>query len=52
MHHLTLECKTIFFKTLEISRIVFLSLTSKVLADIISELKKTQKNLGGLLNQK
>ena len=43
MQHLTLECKTIFFKTLGISRIVFLSLTSKVLADIISKLKKTKK---------
>ena len=44
MRRLTLESKIIVFKTWEISKIVFLSLMSKVPAEIISELKRIQKS--------
>ena len=43
MRRLTLEGKIIVFKTLAISKIVFLSLISKVLTEIISELERIQK---------
>ena len=43
MHRLTLEVKIIDFKTLVISKIVFLSLTSKVPTEIISDLERIQK---------
>ena len=43
MHCLTLEGKIIVFKTLAISKIVFLSLISKVPTEIISELQRIQK---------
>ena len=43
MCRLTLEGKIIVFKTLATSKIVFLSLTSKVPAEIISELERIQK---------
>ena len=42
MRRLTLEGKIIVFKTLAISKIVFLSLTSKVPTEIISELGRIQ----------
>ena len=44
MRRLTLEGKIIVFKTLAISKIVFLSLISKVPTEIISELERIQKN--------
>ena len=43
MHCLTLEGKTIVFKTLAISKIVFLSVISKVPTEIISELERIQQ---------
>ena len=43
MRRLTLEGKIIVFKTLAISKIVFLSLISKVPTEIISELERIQK---------
>ena len=43
MRRLTLEDKIIVFKTLAISKIVFLSLISKVPTEIISELEKIKK---------
>ena len=43
MRCLTLEGKTIDFKTLAISKIVFLSVISKVPTEIISELERIQK---------
>ena len=43
MCRLTLEGKIIVFKTLAISKIVFLSLISKVPTEIISELERIQK---------
>ena len=43
IRHLTLECKIIVFKTLAISKIVFISLISKVPTEIISELERIQK---------
>ena len=43
MRRLTLEGKIIVFKTLAISKIVFLSLISKVLTEIISELERIRK---------
>ena len=43
MHRLTLEGKTIVFGTLAISKIVFLSLISKVPTKIISEPERIQK---------
>ena len=43
MHCLTLEGEIIVFKTLVISKIVFLSLISKVPTEIISELERIQK---------
>ena len=43
MRRLTLEGKIIAFKTLAISKIVFLSLISKVPTEIISELEILQK---------
>ena len=52
MRHLTLECQIIVFQTLAISKIVFISLISKVPAEIISELERIQKLFCGLLNQK
>ena len=51
MRRLTLEGKIIVFKTLAISKIVFLSLISKVPTEIISELKEYKKISCGLLNQ-
>ena len=44
MRRLTLEGKIIVFKTLAISKIVFLSLISKVPTEIISELEIIQKH--------
>ena len=52
MHRLTLEGKIIVFGTLAISKIVFLSLISKVPTKIISEPERIQKLFCGLLNQK
>ena len=43
MRRLALEGKIIVFKTLAISKIVFLSLISKVPTEIISELERIQK---------
>ena len=43
MRRLTLEGKIIVFKTLGISKIVFLSLMSIVLTEIMSELERVQK---------
>ena len=43
MLRLTLEGKIIVFKTLAISKIVFLSFISKVPSEIISELERIQK---------
>ena len=43
MRRLTLEGKIIDFKTLAISKIVFLSLISEVPTEIISELERIQK---------
>ena len=43
MRRLTLEGKIIVFKTLAISKIVFLSLISKVPTEIISEVERIQK---------
>ena len=43
MRRLTLEGKIIVFKTLAISKIVFLSLISEVLTEIICELETIQK---------
>ena len=43
MRHLTLEGKVIVFKTLAISKIIFLLLISKVPSEIISELQRIQK---------
>ena len=43
MNCYTLEGKIMVFKTLAISKIVFLSLISKVPAEIISELDRIQK---------
>ena len=43
MIRLTLEGKIIVFKTLPISKIVFLSLTSNAPTEIISELERIQK---------
>ena len=43
MRCLTLEGKIIVFKALAISKIVFLSLISKVPTETISELEKIQK---------
>ena len=43
MHRLTLEGKIIFFRTLAISKIVFLSLISKVPTKIISKPERIQK---------
>ena len=43
MCRFTREYKIIAFKTLAISKIVFLSLISKVPTEIISELEKIQK---------
>ena len=43
MRCLTLECKIIVFKTLVISKIVFLSLILEVPTEIISELERIQK---------
>ena len=43
MHRLTLEGKIIVFKTLAISKIVFLSLISKFPTKIISEPERIQK---------
>ena len=45
MCRFTLEGKIIVFKTLAISKIVFLSLISKVPTEIISELERIQKTL-------
>ena len=44
MRRHTLEGKIIVFKTLAISKIVFLSLISKISTEIISELERIQKN--------
>ena len=52
MRRLTLEGKIIVFKTLAISKIVFLSLISKAPREIISEPERIQKPFCGLLNQK
>ena len=41
--HLTLEGKIAVFKTLAISKIVFVSLISKVHTEILSELERLQK---------
>ena len=49
MHRLTLEGKIIVFKTLAISKIVFLSLISKVLTEIINELERIQKKFSAFL---
>ena len=43
MRPLTLEGKSVVFKTLTTSKIVFLSLKSKVPTEIISELERIQK---------
>ena len=43
MRYLIREGKSKVFKTLAISKIVFLSLISKVPTEIISELKRIQK---------
>ena len=43
MRRLTLEGKIIVFKTLAISKIVFLPLISKAPTEIISELERIQK---------
>ena len=43
MCRVTLEGKIIVFKTLAISKTVFLSLISKVLTEIISDLERIQK---------
>ena len=43
MRRVTLEGKIIVFKTLAVSKIVFLSLISKVPTEIISELERIQK---------
>ena len=43
MRRLTPEGKIIVFKTLGISRIVFFSLISKVLTEMISELERIEK---------
>ena len=49
MRRLALEGKIIVFKTLAISKIVFLSLTSKVLTEIINELERIQKIFSAFL---
>ena len=43
VRHLTLEGKIIVFKTIPISKIVFLSLISKVPTEIMIELERIQK---------
>ena len=43
MRRLTLECKIIVFKIIAISKIVFLSLISKVHTEIINEIERIQK---------
>ena len=43
MRRLRLECKIIVFKIIAISKIVFLSLISKVHTEIISEIERIQK---------
>ena len=45
MRRLTLEGKILVFKTLAVSKIVFLSLISKVSTEIISEIERIQKKL-------
>ena len=49
---LTLEGKIIVFKTLAISKIVYLSMMIKVLTEIIVEFKKYENSSFGQLNQK
>ena len=49
MRRLTLEGKIIVFKTLAVSKIVFLSLISKVLTEIINELERIQKKFSAFL---
>ena len=43
MRRLRIECKIIVFKIIAISKIVFLSLISKVHTEIISEIERIQK---------
>ena len=45
MCHLTFEGKIIVFKTVAISKIVVLSLISKVPTEIVSELERIQKTI-------
>ena len=52
MWSLTLEGKIIVFKTLAISKIVYLSMMIKVLTEIIVEFKKYENSSFGQLNQK
>ena len=52
MQSLTLEGKIIVFKTLAISKIVYLSMMIKVLTEIIVEFKKYENSSFGQLNQK
>ena len=52
MQSLTLEGKIIVFKTLAISKIVYLSMMIKVLTEIIVEFKKYKNSSFGQLNQK
>ena len=43
MKNLTLEGRIVVFKTLTISKIVFLALLTKILHQIVKELEKIQK---------
>ena len=43
MRNLTLEERIVVFKTLAISKIVFLSLLTKIFYQVIKQLKKIQK---------
>ena len=52
MWGLTLEGRIIVFKTLAISKNVYLPMMIKVPTEIIVELKKYKNNLFGQLNQK
>ena len=52
MRNLTLKGKIIVFKTLAISKIVYLSMMIKVLTEIIVEFKKYENSSFGQLNQK
>ena len=52
MRNLTLKGKIIVFKTLAISKIVYLSMMIKVLTEIIVEFKKYKNSSFGQLNQK